>query len=248
MLDRQTKTLQYTTEGNVATIQLTQEYSTMNMIKELTLVCNHLEDENPCQVVVFKGSSTCFSRGLHFGEFHNSKSLDIHGFNKWEKICTRIERLPKVTICVLQGDVIGAGFQLALVSDVRIATKNLNMQLPEVKLGFLPGMAVFRLSKYIGLGQAKRLILRCETLDAQRALDLGLVDSLCDNIEEEIQNCIADFSPIHPRTVQLARRLINESFHDSNEDATGHFLAAQHLAISQGAFMDSVRKMNKSEK
>ena len=66
---------------------------------------------------------------------------------------------------------IGAGFQLALVSDVRIATKSLNMQLPEVKLGFLPGMAVFRLSKYIGLGQAKRLILRCETLDAQRALD-----------------------------------------------------------------------------
>lgn len=247
MFEKESKTLQYTTEGNIATIQLTQEYSTMNMIKELTQVCNHLEDHNPCQVVVIKGSQTCFSRGLHFGEFHNSKSLDIHGFNKWEKICTRIERLPKVTISVLQGDVIGAGFQLALVTDARIATKNLNMQLPEVKMGFLPGMAVFRLAKYVGLGMAKKIILRCEKLDAERALDLGLVDSVCEDVDVAIQNCIDEFSPIHPRTVQLARRLMNESFHDSNEDATGHFLAAQHLAISQGAFMDTVRKMNNSE-
>lgn len=244
--NQQTETLQYTTKENVATIQLIQEYSTMTMIKELTAVCNHLEDENPCQVVVIRGSENCFSRGLHFGEFHQSKTLDIHGFNKWEKICTTMERLPKVTISLLQGDVIGAGFQMALVTDARIATKNLNMQLPEVKLGFLPGMAVFRLAKYVGLAAAKRLILRGECLDAPKAFDLGLVDVICDDVEEAIQNCIQEFSPIHPRTIQLARRLLHESFHDTNEDATGHFLAAQHLAISQGAFMDTVRKMNKS--
>ena len=132
-------TLQYTTEGNVATIELTQEYSTMLMIKELTKVCNHLEDENPCQVVVLKGSENCFSRGLHFGEFHDKKALDIHGFNKWEKICTRIERLPKVTISILQGAVIGGGFQLSLVTDVRIASPDAYFQLPELKQGFLPG-------------------------------------------------------------------------------------------------------------
>ncbi len=239
-------TLQYTTKENIATIELTQEYSTMQMVKELTKVCNHLEDENPCQVVVLKGSETCFSRGLHFGEFHDKRALDIHGFNKWEKICTRIERLPKVTISVLQGVVIGGGFQLSLVTDARIATGNLTMKLPEVKMGFLPGMAVFRLAKYVGMGMAKRIILRGEELNADRALELGLIDCICEDVEGAIQNCIDEFSPIHPRTVQLARRLINESFHDSNEDATGHFLAAQHLAVSQGAFMDTVRKMNKS--
>ena len=47
--------------------------------------------------------------------------LDIHGFNKWERICTRIERLPKVSISVLEGGVVGGGFQLSLVTDVRIA-------------------------------------------------------------------------------------------------------------------------------
>ena len=79
------KTLRYTTNENIATIELTQEYSTMAMVKELTSVCNHLEDENPCQVVVLKGSTTCFSRGLHFGEFNEKSALDIHGFNNGKK-------------------------------------------------------------------------------------------------------------------------------------------------------------------
>ncbi len=236
------KTVSYRTEGEVATIELLRPYSDMVMVKELTAICNHLEDENPCTVVVLRGAEGRFNLGINFSEFRDNGPMDIHGFNKWEKLCTRIERLPKVSIALLEGDVLGGGFQLALVTDLRIAAPSAVFQLPEVKQGFLPGMAVFRLAKYIGLGRAKRLILQSERLSAAQALELGLVDQVGADLDELLVSGIAQFQPIHPVTVQLARRLLNESFHDSFEDAIGHFLAAQHRSILQSAFLDTLRE------
>ena len=236
------ETISYETDGEIATILLLQEQSDMKMVRELTMVCDHLEDSNPCKAVVFRGVNGNFNKGINFAEFRHNGPMDIHGFNKWEKMCVRIERLPKVTICALEGNVIGGGFQLALVTDFRIAHPKTKFQFPEVKLGFLPGMSVFRLAKYIGLGRAKRLILQSETLDSHQAHNIGLVDVISDVIDNAISAAIMRFQPINATTLQLARRLLNESFHDSFEDAIGHFLAAQHRVISQNTFTKTLQK------
>ena len=235
------KTLRYTEDGDVATIQLLRERTTMRMVRELTVVCDHLEDVSACRVVVIRGAEGRFSRGIDFEEFRPETPMDIHGFNKWEKCCVRIERLPKITIAAMEGAVIGGGMQLALVCDARIATSDLCMQLNEVRLGFLPGMATFRLAKYIGLGRAKRLIMQCPELSAEEALDLGLIDSIAEDLEVAIAETIASFEPIHPVTLELARRLLNESFAVDFENAIGNFLAAQHRSITQTAFLKTLK-------
>jgi enoyl-CoA hydratase len=235
-------TLTYTTTTDVSTITFLEDRSTMQMVKELTKVCNHLEDENPCKAVVFRGSNGHFNRGINFSEFRPDSPMDIHGFNKWEKMCVRIERLNKITICALEGDVIGGGFQIALCTDMRIAHPDTHFSLPEVKLGFLPGMSVFRLAKYIGLGHAKRIILQSSALSSHLAFELGIVDVISDNLDTAVNDAIDKFRPINPVTIQLARRLLNESFHDSFEDAIGHFLAAQQRSISQNAFNKTLKK------
>ncbi|MEC7987584.1 MAG: enoyl-CoA hydratase/isomerase family protein [Myxococcota bacterium] len=235
-------TIDYQIDENCATVTLLQPYSNMQMVRDLTSVCNHLEDECAAPIVVIRGSNGHFCRGINFAEFNPDAPMDIHGFNKWEKMCVRIERLPKITISILEGDVIGGGFQLALLTDFRIATSDIKMQLPEVKIGFLPGMGVFRLAKYIGLGHAKRLILQSKSIDAEEALQLGLVDLISDDLNNALGATLARFSPVNPTAVQLARRLLNESFHDSFEDALGHFLAAQHRAISQTSFLKTIKK------
>ena len=61
--------------------------------------------------------------------------------------------------------------------------------------------------------------------------------TISDDINAAITEAIEKFKPINPITIQLARRLLNESFHDSFEDAIGHFLAAQQRAISQNTFL-----------
>jgi enoyl-CoA hydratase len=214
----------------------------VRMIKELSAVCDHLEDSSEADVVVFRAEGPDFCRGMDFQAFAPDKPIDIHGFNKWEKIAVRLERLPKVTVALLDGLVIGGGFQLALVTDQRIATSRASFQLPEVHLGFLPGMATYRLAKYVGLGHAKRIMLCAESLPAQRALELGLLDKVSDDLDAALGDTIRAFGPIHNVAVQLCRRLLNESFAVDFENAIGHFLAAQHRAVTQTAFLETLER------
>jgi enoyl-CoA hydratase/carnithine racemase len=237
-------TLNFEEKDGVATITLARDGGNrinVQMVQDLSSVCDHLEDKSTASHVVFRGAKGVFSKGVDFGDFHPNKEMDIHGFNKWEKICRRIEQIPKTTVAFVEGAAIGGGFQLMLTCDLRLAAPDAVFQMPEVHMGFLPGMATFRLAKYIGLGRAKRMMLTAETIDAPTALDWGIVDRM-DTEEAALEWANTALGPKHSVAVELARRLLNESFEDSWENAVGHFLAAQHRAISQTAFLDTLRK------
>jgi enoyl-CoA hydratase len=236
------ETLTLTEQDGIATVTLTRPSIDVRQLKELTAVCDHLEDASDARVVVFRGADGVFSSGIDFGEFHPDQPLDIHGFNKWEKLCTRLERLPKATIALVDGPAVGGGLQIALVCDLRLATASATFQAPEVHLGFLPGMATFRLGKYIGLGHAKRFLLTCEVMGAARAAELGMIDAVVADLDAALVDAIASLGPNHSVAVTLTRRLLNESYGNSWENAIGHFLAAQHRAISQDTFLQTLRR------
>lgn len=237
-----TPTLSYTEDGPVARVRFLRPRINMQMVRDLTTVADHLEDDSPCRIVVFEGGDGFFLKGMDFAEFRPDQVMDIHGFNKWEKCCVRLERLPKATVALVDGAAIGGGVQLALACDARLATPQATFQLPEVQQGFLPGMATFRLAKYIGLGHAKRLIMQCPVVSADEAASLGMIDRVVTDLNAATTETIGAFGPVHTVAVQLARRLLNESFATEFEDAIGNFLAAQHRAISQSAFLDTVAK------
>jgi len=239
------ETLKLTEDGEVATITLDNgsgNFINTKMILELTSVCDHLEDESTAKTVIIKGAGGCFSEGVDFRDFHPDKPMDIHGFNKWEKICRRLENLPMTTVAVIDGAAYGGGFQMALVCDLRICTSSSTLQLPEAHLGFIPGMASFRLAKYVGLGHAKRIIITCAKVAAEEARQLGIMDHIADSSDSGTAWALNALGPNHSVAVTLTRRLLNESFTDSWEDAVGHFLAAQHRSISQTAFLETIRK------
>lgn len=236
------ETLNYEENGDIARVTLGRDRINMAMVRELSAVCDHLEDSSEAKVVVLQGTGGRFSLGIDFAEFRPDQPMDIHGFNKWEKICARVERLPKAIIAIIDGECHGGGAQLMLVADAAIATKRASIQFNEVHLGFLPGMATFRLAKTIGLGHAKRLIMQCPKVTADEALSLGLVSAVSDDTEAALSRTIDAFGPIHNVAVTLARRLLNESFSIDFENAIGNFLAAQHRAIHQTPFLETIRK------
>lgn len=236
------ETIHLEEHNNVATITLVAEHSSMKMIKEMGNVLDHLEDNSDASIIVLKGQNGRFNLGLDFKEFTPGQALDIHGFHKWEKMCVRLERVRALTISLLNGRTVGGGVQLALCTDLRIAHSDTTFQLPEVKMGFLPGMGIFRVAKNIGLGRAKQWVLQSSTLSASQALQWGLISDVSDDLESALRSHIDASSPVNPVAIQLARRLLNESFHDSFEDAIGHFLAAQQRAISHDQFLKTVDK------
>jgi enoyl-CoA hydratase/carnithine racemase len=111
----------------------------------------------------------------------------------------KIERTPKVFLCALQGHTVGGGLEIALAMDIRFAadTPTIQIGLPEVKLGVLPGTGgTQRLSRLIGKSRALDLMITGRLLSPQEALDLGIVnyiypaDQLADRVEEYAQNLL----------------------------------------------------------
>lgn len=240
---KQWKALRVEEKGAVACVTLCRPEAgnavNVQMVRELEDVCQYLEDDSPSSVVVFRGAGGTFTQGVDLSEFSAMKPPDIHGFAKWERAIVAVERLKKVTIAVIEGECRGAGVQLALACDFRLASEHASLVLDEVKRGFLPGMATFRLAKYVGMGQARYLMLSCQPLGAAEAARVGLVTRVCpgDRLEAEMQRAVMEFLPVNGTTVALARRLLNESFSQDHEDFLGGFLAAQNRAITTDPFI-----------
>ncbi|MBM4365377.1 MAG: enoyl-CoA hydratase/isomerase family protein [Deltaproteobacteria bacterium] len=237
------ETLGYEERGDIAFVTIKRTRINVRQIRELERVCDHLDDVSQAKVVVFRGHS----EGIDFLDFDPKEAMDIHGFNKWEKLVNRIETLEKVTVALVDGPSVGGGFQILLACDQRICVPGATFQLPEVRQGFLPGMACYRLAKYVGLGHAKRIVMTGATIGADEALRLGLVDAVTPDLDAALKKTIDCFGPMHTVAFTLARRLLNESFSTGFEDGIGNFLAAQHRAISQTAFLDTLRAEHKKK-
>jgi enoyl-CoA hydratase/carnithine racemase len=94
---------------------------------------------------------------------------------------TAIEYLNKPVIAAVNGIALGGGTELALASDIRIASLNATMGLTETRLAIIPGAGgTQRLPRLVGKGKAKELIFTGRRIGAEEALNIGLVNKICD--------------------------------------------------------------------
>jgi enoyl-CoA hydratase len=93
-----------------------------------------------------------------------------------QRLYTRIENLPRVTLAEIGGAAMGGGLELALACDLRVAADDAKIGLPEAQLGLIPGAGgTQRLTRLCGRAVASRLILGAETIDGRAACALGVV-------------------------------------------------------------------------
>jgi enoyl-CoA hydratase/carnithine racemase len=76
---------------------------------------------------------------------------------------------------------------------------------------------------------------------------MGILDAVNDDLDAAQAQMIAALGPNHSVAIELTRRLLNESYSTSYENALGHFLAAQHRAITQTAFLDTLSRAKKGD-
>lgn len=125
----------------------------------------------------------------------------VETVRRMQRLYDRIERLPQVSVAAIGGTALGGGLELALACDLRVATTEAQMGLPEARLGLLPGAGgTQRLSRLCGPGVARRIILTAETLSGSQASDLGLVQwavaaNELDEFVERLAGRVAALSP-----------------------------------------------------
>lgn len=222
----------------------------VGMVDDLREAFTRIEDDNLADRVVIRGAGANFCGGIDLRDFPAESDPDIHGFSRWEKALRILERLPAVTVASVHGECAGGGFQLILACDARVAADSAVFHLHETRIGFIPGLATFRLPRFIGLGRARRLALTGRGVEAAEALDIGLIDRLAraGSLGDETAAALAEFGDhIHPEAIKLTRRLMDESFECPWEDFLGRFLAAQHRAVLKGRFRDHVREAHDTD-
>jgi enoyl-CoA hydratase len=129
-------------------------------------------------VVVFTGAGEkAFVAGADIGEFAGRTPLEQREAMTGRRVFDEIAAFPKPTIAMINGFCLGGGCELALACDVRVASDAARLGQPEINLGIIPGGGgTQRLPRVVGTGQAMRLILSGEIVDAAEALRIGLVD------------------------------------------------------------------------
>jgi enoyl-CoA hydratase/carnithine racemase len=121
-------------------------------------------------------------------------------------------RIPKVTVCALNGSAYGGGLELALACDLRIAVVGAEFGLTEVRLGIMPGAGgTQRLPRLLGVAAAKELILLGRRIDAVRALELGLVLTVVEPTElaATVDGILGELAGCAPRSLAMAKAAID---------------------------------------
>ena len=144
----------------------------------LWLALDAVEADDDVQVVVFRGAGDrAFSAGADLTEFGTAPSYAEARRARLERdLWGRIAHMEKPTVAAVHGYALGAGCELALLCDFRIAAEDARMGLPETHLGYVPTAGGTQtLPRTVGRGRALDMLMSAEPIDAARALDYGLV-------------------------------------------------------------------------
>ncbi|MGE0741715.1 MAG: enoyl-CoA hydratase/isomerase family protein [Hyphomonadaceae bacterium] len=137
---------------------------------------------------------------------------------------------PKPVVAALKGGVIGGGCEMALAADIRVASADLKMALPEIKYGLLPDTGGTQmLTALIGASRAKYMIMSGESIDARTALDWGAVDFVVAPEELDaralaIAQSLAEKPPI---ALAMAKQLVDQLDGPAIRDGMRQELLAQ---------------------
>lgn len=142
-------------------------------------LCDLLADPElrSARCVVITGSERVFSAGADVTEFEGLDPAAIMAYyQQTGDFAERLADLPQPTIAAISGYCLGAGFELALACDFRIADESAVFGLPEVALGIVPSSGgAYRLTRIVGPARAKELIVLRARVDAAEALRLGAI-------------------------------------------------------------------------
>lgn len=147
---------------------------------ELDAVMAALETRDDARVVTLTGAGPAFCAGVDFATIGASLEVEKGSYpafiRRWAHIVDRFERAAQPTVVAINGPVIGAGLELALACDVRIASEAAVFAMPQMQMGIVPDVGgTSRLARASGEAFAKDMVLTSRVVDAQEALRAGLV-------------------------------------------------------------------------
>ena len=184
--------------------------------------------ESDIRAVVLSGEGKSFCAGLDVMSFANFAAGDpealvmprTHGnTNLFQEVAMVWRRLPVPVIAALHGAVYGAGLQLALGADIRIAAPEAKLAIMEMKWGLIPDMGgMVLLPRLVRSDVIRRMVYSAQPVAADQARDWGLVTELSDDPQAAALEMAQEIAGKSPSAIRAAKRLIAMSESGADED------------------------------
>ncbi|MBO2535305.1 enoyl-CoA hydratase/isomerase family protein [Rummeliibacillus suwonensis] len=184
----------------------------LETLLEIEKALDEWKSDQNLRVVIFTGAGKkSFAAGADMKELNKRTMIEALQPNMTATF-RKIEEYDKPTIAAINGFALGGGLELALACDIRVASLNAKMGLPEVGLGIIPGAGgTQRLSRIIGKGKAMELILTGEIITAEEAKNIGLVSAAVPQTElmAKAKEYAQKISAKGPLALRLAKAAVN---------------------------------------
>lgn len=194
----------------------------MEMLEAFGRAVETARDDDGVRAVIIKGSGRAFCAGMDITIFQTIRELGLMQprvrtlFQKIQRVLVEnLELLEKPIICAIHGACTGAGLELAMACDVRIAARDARLSLAEVRLGVLPDSGgCHRLARLIGIGRAKEIVMTGRFVDAVQAERIGLVNRLVDAnaLDQAAIEFAKEFTTVGPLAIGVAKRVIDGAY------------------------------------
>jgi enoyl-CoA hydratase len=203
----------------VLTINRPESMNALNtqVLKELDGVLNQLSETQDIRCLIITGAGEkAFVAGADIKEIDTLDSKTAADFAQFgQSVFMKLENLFCPVIAAVNGFALGGGLELALACDFIVASQNAKLGLPECTLGLIPGFGgTVRLARRVSPGLAKQWTFSGEMVTAERALQTGLVNQVCEQATlladcEKIASTLAQRSP---QSLKLIKKSINETY------------------------------------
>ncbi|MDP9027394.1 MAG: enoyl-CoA hydratase-related protein [Actinomycetota bacterium] len=240
--------LEYEVQDHIATIRLNRPAQrnafTIPMVDEWADRLAEAQRDAGVHVIVVTGSGEGFCSGIDLAWLEDTDQSTLeHKLTLTEhihRVPLVLESIDKPVIAAMNGPAVGAGLDMALMCDLRLASTTARMAMSYVKVGLVPGDGgCWLLPRLIGLPRALELLLTGDVITAERALDLGILNSLHE--PSELMTATYELAARLAAGPQVAMRMIKRATYQSQriDFRTSLDLISSHLAVNRST-ADSV--------
>ena len=217
-------TLIYAKKNHVAYITLNRPEAdnvvNRRLAQELEAVCHPINQDNDIYVVVVTGAGEgAFCCGseleqlIQSGDTGEALSTKLREVGLRYSAATAIASIDRPVIAAINGDALGQGLELALSCDIRVAAHKARLGFPHVARGLIPmDGGTQRLSRLVGKGKALELILTAEIINAEEALEIGLVNRVVADggLAAEVEVLAKTIASKGPIALRYAKEAVNK--------------------------------------
>ncbi|MEW6070958.1 MAG: enoyl-CoA hydratase/isomerase family protein, partial [Candidatus Thermoplasmatota archaeon] len=180
----------------------------IEMMKEINSALNSFHEDSNLKAVIISAYGKAFSAGVAIEEHTPEKVNEM--INVFHEMFEILKSIEAPTIALVNGTALGGGCELALFCDLVVASEKAKFGQPEIKVGVFPPIAAIILPKMIGMKKALELVLTGETITANEAKEIGLVNIVlpAENFDANASEFIKKLTSNSAVVLHLAKRSI----------------------------------------